>query len=205
MIHLNTMFKPACPSIPAMVLALVAATFLFPSCNSFKSCPEQVAQHMPVADSLFVAVDSAGFFKSAGRVRRAADCVARDGDASAAEKLDARLSKARVDHLMECWECHSRIHNMTEFHTVLTERSSEVSEEDWKEAMALWNAMVYDVEHPSMKCTDDDRAALLAMKAELTVVDVVGGEWQELFEEASEEIENALEEAEEFLNGLFED
>ena len=94
---------------------------------------------------------------------------------------------------------------MTEFHTVLTERSSEVSEEDWKEAMALWNAMVYDVEHPSMKCTDDDRAALLAMKAELTVVDVIGGEWQELFEEASEEIENALEEAEEFLNGLFED
>ena len=71
--------------------------------------------------------------------------------------------------------------------------------------MALWNAMGYDVEHPSMKCTDDDRAALLAMKAELTVVDVIGGEWQELFEEASEEIENALEEAEEFLNGLFED
>ena len=189
-------------------LALLSGAFVLlclPSCNSFKSCPEQVAQHMPVADSLFVEVDSAGFFKSAGRVRIAADCVARDGDASAAEKLDARLSKARVDHLMECWECHSRIHNMTEFHTVLTERSSEVSEEDWKEAMALWNAMVYDVEHPSMKCTDDDRAALLAMKAELTVVDVVGGEWQELFEEAGEEIENALEEAEEFLNGLFED
>ena len=56
-----------------------------------------------------------------------------------------------------------------------------------------------------MKCTDDDRAALLAMKAELTVVHAIGGEWQELFEEASEEIENALEEAEEFLNGLFED
>ena len=189
-----------------LYLTFGAATFfLLPSCNSFKSCPEQVAQHMPVADSLFVAVDSAGFFKSAGRVRRAADCVARDGDASAAEKLDARLSKARVDQLVECWESHNRIHDMTEFHTVLTERSSEVSEEDWKEAMALWNAMVYDVEHPSMKCTDDDRAALLAMKAELTVVDVIGGEWQELFEEASEEIENALEEAEEFLNGLFED
>ena len=190
-----------------IVLFLIfgAATFLLSACNSFKSCPEQVAQHMPVADSLFVAVDSAGFFKSSGRVRLAADCVARDGDASAAEKLDARLSKARVDHLMECWVCHSRIHDLTDFHTVLIERSSEVSEEDWKEAMALWNAMVYDVEHPSMKCTDDDRAALLAMKAELTVVDVVGGEWKELFEEASEEIENALEEAEEFLNGLFED
>ena len=205
MIQLNTMFKPVCPCTPAVVLALVAGIFLLPSCNSFKSCPEQVAQHMPVADSLFVAVDSAGFFKSAGRVRRAADCVARDGDASAAEKLDAQLSKARVDQLVECWECHSRIHDMTEFHTVLTERSSEVSDEDWKEAMALWNAMVYDVEHPSMKCTDDDRAALLAMKAELTVVHAIGGEWQELFEEASEEIENALEEAEEFLNGLFED
>ena len=189
-----------------LYLTFGAATFfLLPSCNSFKSCPEQVALHMPVADSLFVAVDSAGFFKSAGRVRRAADCVARDGDASAAEKLDAQLSKARVDQLVECWECHSRIHDMTEFHTVLTERSSEVSDEDWKEAMALWNAMVYDVEHPSMKCTDDDRAALLAMKAELTVVHAIGGEWQELFEEASEEIENALEEAEEFLNGLFED
>ena len=205
MTHLNTMFKPVCPCTPAVVLALVAGIFLIPSCNSFKSCPEQVALHMPVADSLFVAVDSAGFFKSAGRVRLAADCVARDGDASAAEKLDARLSKARVDQFVECWECHSRIYDMTEFHTVLTERSSEVSEEDWKEAMALWNAMVYDVEHPSMKCTDDDRAALLAMKAELTVVHAIGGEWQELFEEASEEIENALEEAEEFLNGLFED
>lgn len=189
-----------------LFLTFGAATFfLIPACNSFKSCPEQVAQHMPVADSLFVAVDSAGFFKSAGRVRLAADCVARDGDASAAEKLDARLSKARVEHHMECWECHRKMHDMAEFHTVLTERSSEVSDEDWKEAMALWNAMVYDVEHPSMKCTDDDRAALLAMKAELTVVDVIGGEWQELFEEASEEIENALEEAEEFLNGLFED
>lgn len=205
MIQLNTMFKPVCPCTPAAVLALVAGIFLLPACNSFKSCPEQVAQHMPVADSLFVAVDSAGFFKSAGRVRLAADCVARDGDASAAEKLDARLSKARVDQLVECWECHRRMHEMAEFHTVLTERSSEVSDEDWKEAMALWNAMVYDVEHPSMKCTDNDRAALLAMKAELTVVDVVGGEWQELFEEAGEEIENALEEAEEFLNGLFED
>jgi len=203
MTHLNTMFKPAYPSIPAMVLVLVAATFLLPSCNSFKSCPEQVAQHMPVADSLFVAVDSAGFFKSMDRVRIAADCVARDGDASAAEKLDARLSKARVDQLVECWECHSRIHEMAEFHTVLTERSSEVSDEDWKEAMALWNAMVYDVEHPSMKCTDDDRAALLAMKAELTVVDVVGGEWQELFEGASEEIENALDEGLQMLEELF--
>ena len=205
MIQLNTMFKLVCSSTPAMTLALFVATFLLPSCNSFKSCPEQVAQHMPVADSLFVAVDSAGFFKSAYRVRLAADCVARDGDASAAEKLDARLSKARVDQLVECWECHSRIHDMTEFHTVLTERSSEVSDEDWKEAMALWNAMVYEVEHPSMKCMDDDRAALMAMKAELTVVDVVGGEWQELFEEASQEIENVLEEAEEFLNSLFED
>ena len=205
MTHLNTMFKPVCHYTPFVVLAFVAATFLLPSCNRFKSCPEQVAQHMPVADSLFVAVDSAGFFKSAGRVRRAADCVARDGDATAAEKLDAQLSKARVDQFVECWECHSRIHDMTEFHTVLTERSSEVSEEDWKEAMALWNAMVYDVEHPSMKCTDDDRAALLAMKAELTVVHAIGGEWQELMEEAGEEIENALEEAEEFLNGLFED
>ena len=205
MTHLNTMFKPACPSILAMVLAFVAATFLLPSCNSFKSCPEQVAQHMPVADSLFVAADSSGFFKSAGRVRLAADCVARDGDATAAEKLDARLSKARVEHHMECWECHRKMHDMAEFHTVLTERSSEVSDEDWKEAMALWNAMVYDVEHPSMKCTEEDRAALLAMNAELTVVDVIGGEWQELFEEASEEIENALEEAEDFLNGLFED
>ena len=205
MIQLNTMFKPVCPCTPAVVLALVAGIFLIPSCNSFKSCPEQVALHMPVADSLFVAVDSAGFFKSAGRVRLAADCVARDGDASAAEKLDARLSKARVEHHMECWGCHRKMHDMAEFHTVLTERSSEVSEEDWKEAMALWNAMVYDVEHPSMKCTDDDRAALLAMKAELTVVHAIGGEWQELIEEASEEIENALEEAEEFLNGLFED
>ena len=205
MIQLNTMFKPVFPSIPAVVLALVAATFLLPSCNSFKSCPEQMVQHMLVADSLFVAADSAGFFKSAGRVRLAADCVARYGDASAAEKLDAQLSKARVEHHMECWECHSLIHDMTEFHTVLTERSSEVSEEDWKEAMVLWNAMVYDVEHPSMKCTDDDRAALLAMKTELTVVDAVGGEWQELLDEASKEIENALEKAEEFLNGLFED
>lgn len=205
MIQLNTVFKPVCPCTPTAVLALVAGIFLLPACNSFKSCPEQVAQHMPVADSLFVAVDSAGFFKSAGRVRLAADCVARDSDASAAEKLDARLSKARVEHHMECWGCHRKMHDMAEFHTVLTERSSEVSDEDWKEAMALWNAMVYDVEHPSMKCTDDDRAALLAMKAELTVADVIGGEWQELFEEASEEIENALEEAEEFLNGLFED
>jgi len=176
---------------------------LLPSCNSFKSCPEQVAQHMPVADSLFVAVDSAGFFKSADRVRIAADCVAQDGDASAAEKLDARLSKARVDQLMECWKCHRRIHDMTEFHAVLVDRSSEVSDEDWKEAMALWNAMVYDVEHPSMKCTDDDRTALLAMKAELTVVDVVGGEWQELFEGASEEIENAFDEGLQMLEELF--
>ena len=78
-----------------------------------------------------------------------------------------------------------------------------VSDEDWKEAMALWNAMVYDVEHPSMKCTDDDRTALLAMKAELTVVDVVGGEWQELFEGASEEIENALDEGLQMLEELF--
>lgn len=158
---------------------------------------------MPVADSLFVAVDSAGFFKSADRVRIAADCVAQDGDASAAEKLDARLSKARVDQLMECWKCHRRIHDMTEFHAVLVDRSSEVSDEDWKEAMALWNAMVYDVEHPSMKCTDDDRTALLAMKAELTVVDVVGGEWQELFEGASEEIENAFDEGLQMLEELF--
>ena len=205
MTHLNTMFKPVCPSMPAVVLALVAGIFLLPACNSFKSCPEQVAQHTPVADSLFVAVDSAGFFKSAGRVRLAADCVARDGDASVAEKLDARLSKARVEHHMECWECHRKMHDMAEFHTVLTERSSEVSDEDWKEAMALWNAMVYDVEHPSMKCTEEDQAALFAMKAELTVVDIAGGGWQELMEEAGEEIENALEEAEEFLNGLFED
>ena len=188
-----------------LLLTVTAGGAFLASCNSFKSCPEQVALHMPVADSLFTAVDSAGFFKSAGRVRIAADCVARDGDASAAEKLDARLSKARVDQLVQCWECHSRIDEMAEFHTVLVEGSSEVSEEDWRKAMALWNAMVYDVEHPSMKCTDDDRAVLLAMKAELTVVDVVGGEWQELFEEAGEEIKNALEEAEEFLNGLFED
>ena len=76
---------------------------------------------------------------------------------------------------------------------VLTERFSEVSDKDWQEAMALWNAMVYDVEHPSMKCTEEDQAALFAMKAELTVVDVVGGGWQELFEEA-----------EEFLKDLFE-
>ena len=63
-----------------LYLTFGAATFfLLPSCNSFKSCPEQVAQHMPLADILFVAVDSAGFFKSAGRVRRAADCVSRDG------------------------------------------------------------------------------------------------------------------------------
>jgi hypothetical protein len=92
---------------------------------------------------------------------------------------------------------------MAEFHTVLIERSSEVSEEDWKEAMTLWNAMVCDVEHPSMKCTDDDRAALLAMKAELTVVDVVGGGWQELFEEAGEEIENVLDEGLQMLEDLF--
>jgi len=182
----------------------VPLLLLLPSCDSFKSCPEQVAQHMPVADSLFVEVDSAGFFKSAYRVRIAADCVAHDGDASAAEKLDARLSKARVDQLVECWECHRRMHEMAEFHTVLTERFSEVSDKDWQEAMALWNAMVYDVEHPSMKCTEEDQAALFAMKAELTVVDVVGGGWQELFEEAGEEIENALEEAEEFLKDLFE-
>jgi len=188
-----------------LLLAVTLAGAFLPSCNSFKSCPEQVAQHMPVADSLFVAVDSAGFFKSAGRVRIAADCVARDGDASAAEKLDARLSKARVDQLVECWECHRRMHEMAEFHAVLTERSSEVSDEDWKEAMALWNAMVYDVEHPSMKCTEEDQAALFAMKAELAVVDVVGGGWEELFEEAGEEIENALEEAEDFLNRLFEE
>jgi len=188
-----------------LLLTVTAGGAFLASCNSFKSCPEQVAQHMPVADSLFVAVDSAGFFKSADRVRIAADCVAQDGDASAAEKLDARLSKARVDQLMECWKCHRRIHDMTEFHTVLTERSSEVSEEDWQEAMALWNAMVYDVEHPSMKCTEEDQAALFAMKAELTVVDVVGGGWQELMEEAGEEIEDALEEAEKFLQELFED
>ena len=203
MIHLNIMFKPAYHSIPVVMLALVVANVLLPSCNSFKSCPEQVALHMPVADSLFTAVDSAGFFKSAGRVRLAADCVAQDGDASAAEKLDARLSKARVDRLVECWSCHSQIHDMAEFHTVLIERSSEVSEEDWKEAMTLWNAMVCDVEHPSMKCTDDDRAALLAMKAELTVVDVVGGGWQELFEEAGEEIENVLDEGLQMLEDLF--
>ena len=158
----------------------------------------------PLADSLFVMVDSTGFHEAATQVVDAATCI-EQGDATAAEKLDARLSKARVEHHMECWECHRKMHDMAEFHTVLTERSSEVSDEDWKEAMALWNAMVYDVEHPSMKCTEEDRAALLAMKAELTVVDVVGGEWQELFEEAGEEIENALEEAEEFLNGLFED
>ena len=188
-----------------LLLTVTAGGAFLASCNSFKSCPEQLALHMPVADSLFTAVDSAGFFKSADRVRLAADCVAQDGDASAAEKLDARLSRARVDQLVECWECHRRMHEMAEFHTVLTERSSEVSDEDWKEAMALWNAMVYDVEHPSMKCTEEDQAALFAMKAELTVVDVVGGGWQELFEEAGEEIENALEEAEDFLNGLFED
>lgn len=205
MIHLNIMFKPAYHSIPVVMLALVVANVLLPSCNSFKSCPEQVALHMPVADSLFTAVDSAGFFKSAGRVRLAADCVAQDGDASAAEKLDARLSKARVDRLVECWSCHSQIHDMAEFHTVLIERSSEVSEEDWKEAMTLWNAMVCDVEHPSMKCTDQDQSALLAMKAELTVVDVMGGGWQELFEEAGKDIESALEEVEKFLQELFED
>jgi hypothetical protein len=189
--------------IGLLLLTVTAGGAFLPSCNSFKSCPEQVALHMPVADSLFVAVDSAGFFKSAGRVRLAADCVARDGDASAAEKLDARLSKARVDQLVGCWSCHSQIHDMAEFHTVLIERSSEVSEEDWKEAMTLWNAMVCDVEHPSMKCTDDDRAVLLAMKAELTVVDVVGGGWQELFEEAGEEIENVLDEGLQMLEDLF--
>ena len=188
-----------------LLLTVIAGGAFLASCNSFKSCPEQVALHMPVADSLFTAVDSAGFFKSAGRVRLAADCVAQDGDASAAEKLDARLSRARVDQLVECWECHSRIHAMAEFHTVLIERSSEFSEEDWNEAMTLWNAMVYDVEHPSMKCTDDDRAALLAMKAELSVVDVMGGGWQELFEEAGGDIESALEEVEKFLQELFED
>lgn len=185
-----------------LMVAFVA--FCLPSCNSFKSCPERLAEAAPLADSLFVMVDSAGFHEAATRVVDAATCIEK-GDASAAEKLDARLSKARVETYMECWSCHSRVYSMAKFHGVLTERSSEVSDEDWKEAMALWNAMVYDVEHPSMKCTDDDRAALLAMKAELIVVDVVGGEWQELFEGVSEEIDNALEEAEEFLNGLFED
>jgi hypothetical protein len=42
------------------------------------------------------------------------------------------------------------------------------------------------------------------MKTELAVVGVVGGEWQELMEEVGEEIENALEDAEEFLKDLFE-
>lgn len=186
-----------------MLIGAIVA-FSLSSCDSFKSCPERLAEAAPLADSLFVMVDSTGFHEAAKQVVDAAACI-EQGDASAAEKLDARLSKTRVETYMECWSCHSRIHDMTEFHAVLVDRSSEVSDEDWKEAMALWNAMVYDVEHPSMKCTDDDRAALFAMKAELAVVDVVGGEWQELFEEASEEIENALEEAEEFLNGLFED
>ena len=188
-----------------LYLTFGAATFfLLPSCNSFKSCPERLAEAAPLADSLFVMVDSAGFHEAATQVVDAATCI-EQGDASAAEKLDARLSKTRVETYMECWSCHSQIHQMAEYHAVLVDRSSEISDEDWDKAMALWNAMVYDVEHPSMKCTDDDRAALLAMKAELTVVHAIGGEWQELFEEASEEIENALEEAEEFLNGLFED
>ena len=186
------------------IVYLAPLLFLLPSCDSFKSCPERLAEAAPLADSLFVMVDSAGFHEAATQVVDAATCI-EQGDASAAEKLDARLSKTRVETYMECWSCHSQIHQMAEYHAVLVDRSSEISDEDWDKAMALWNAMVYDVEHPSMKCTDDDRAALLAMKAELTVVHAIGGEWQELFEEASEEIENALEEAEEFLNGLFED
>ena len=35
------------------------------------------------------------------------------------------------------------------------------------------------------------------------MVDVVGGEWQELFEGASEEIENALDEGLQMLEELF--
>lgn len=192
--------KRACLAL--LIGAIVA--FCLPSCNSFKSCPERLAEAVPLADSLFLTVDSAGFHEAATQVVDAATCI-EQGDASAAEKLDARLSNARVETYMECWSCHSQIHEMAEYQAVLVERSSEVSEEDWKEAMTLWNAMVYEVEHPSMKCTEEDQSALFAMKAELTVVHAIGGEWQELFEEASEEIENALEEAEEFLNGLFED
>ena len=187
-------------------LALLSGAFVvlcLPSCDSFKSCPERLAEAAPLADSLFVMVDSAGFHEAATQVVDAATCI-EQGDASAAEKLDARLSKARVETYMECWSCHSQIHEMAEYHAVLVDRSSEVSDEDWDEAMALWNAMVYDVEHPSMKCTDEDRSALLAMKTELAVVGVVGGEWQELMEEVGEEIENALEDAEEFLKDLFE-
>jgi len=183
---------------------LLALMGLLSSCNSFKSCPDQLAEAMPLADSLFVTVDSAGFYNAADQVQSAAMCI-EEGEASAAEKLDARLSRTRVETYMECWSCHSQIHDMAEFHAVLTDRSIEVAEEDWKEAMALWNAMVYDVEHPSMKCTDADRSALFAMKAELALVDAVGGGWNELFEEAGAEIENALEEAEKFLQELFED
>ena len=185
-------------------LSMVCATTILtlPSCDSFKSCPERLAEAAPLADSLFVMVDSAGFHEAATQVVDAATCI-EQGDASAAEKLDARLSKARVETYMECWSCHSQIHEMAEYHAVLVDRSSEVSDEDWDEAMALWNAMVYEVEHPSMKCTDGDRAALLAMKAELTVVDVVGGEWQELFEEAGEEVENAIDEGLQMLEELF--
>ena len=179
-------------------------SFCLPSCDSFKSCPERLAEAAPLADSLFVTVDSVGFHEAATQVMDAATCI-EQGEASAAEKLDARLSKALVETYMECWSCHSQIHDMAEFHAVLTDRSIEVSEEDWKEAIAIWNAMVYDVEHPSMKCTDEDRSALFAMKLELAVVDVVGGGWNELFEEAGTVIENALEEAEEFLQELFEE
>ena len=49
-----------------LLLTVTAGGAFLASCNSFKSCPEQVAQHMPVADSLFVAVDSAGFFQVCG-------------------------------------------------------------------------------------------------------------------------------------------
>ena len=188
------------------IVYLAPLLFLLPSCDSFKSCPERLAEAAPLADSLFVMVDSAGFHEAATQVVDAAKCI-EQGDASAAEKLDAGLSKTRVETYMECWSCHSQIHEMAEYHTVLVDRSNEMSDEDWNKAMALWNAMVYDVEHPSMKCTDEDRSALLAMKTELAVVGVVGvvgGEWQELMEEVGEEIENALEDAEEFLKDLFE-
>lgn len=158
-----------------------------------------------MADSLFLSLDSSGFHHASAQVKSASTCILEDDQASAAEQLYARLSKARVETHLECWSCHSQIHGMAEFYAVLTERSSEISDKDWKEAMALWNAMVYDVEHPSMKCTDEDRAALMAMKAELTVLDVVGGGWQDLFEEAGEKIENALDQAEDFLKRLFED
>lgn len=181
-------------------LGFVALTAIF-SCNSLERCREEMMASGPLADSLFLAMDSARFHKIARTTSEAAKCVTEHAKAVPADRLEAELMAGRMKQLTDCWGCHRRIHEMEGFYMVWMERSESMSEEEWRRAREVWEGLVESIEASELPCTEEDESKLLVMQSKLSILDVVGEEWQPLLEELENEMQDSLEE----LNGLLEE